>query len=746
MRGPRGLPHGPLLAALACAAALLASPPPAVADVFGPISLVSMRGSEQVEYAHDPAISADGAYVVFDGSFGGVTGVWRRDLHTGEVAQVAGGDAELPSVSENGQYVSFTTNEGGQLVGDTDGEPHTEKPEAPNVYVRNMALAPVAAKAFMLVSAVSGPGEVPLSYESTEPTKFGAVAAGRTAISADGQEVAFVTTATSDLAGPGTPALQVAVRNLGSEQTRLVSTEYRTGGPVQLRAEGGQLHGAVFTAGGPPKLESPLAYQFPANPIGASISADGSTVAWLGQDIGAQALLLGPESLAPLYAEPLWRRIAEPPQAPSRRITGGSDPTSPACIESGETRSQESLSDPCQGPFRNLEEGVWRAGIEGESIPRLSRDGYTVAFLADAPPLSLGEDFGKASGEARNSDLYVVDMHEPGGRLLSRTEALTPLTELSTGKESDRTTNAPIVDLAISPDGSQVAFTTQRAEFPLPSLTVASVPDPEAGLAELYDVDLDNHTLTRVTEGFEGGPSERPHLAVLPGTDPYQSLSDGALSPSFTGDGDTLAFSSTASNLVYGDGNTPPEGSSSHVLGLDGSDVFLASRVIFGSTPAPQLIAPAPANPALVPAWALGVTALSQRNGTVRLDVELPGAGRLRAAADSAVLVRSVRYARGAHSSKRRRVTTSSLATRAVAATAKTATASAGGLITLTLELTKAYRALASRHGGLSANVSVVFSAHGQPTLHQSIAVTFLRTVPPAKSSKKPASKASRRR
>ncbi len=76
--------------------------------MFGPISLVSagaLGGDEpqQAEYAHDAAISGNGRYVAFDGSVGGVTGVWRRDLlRAGAIEQVAGGDAELPSISETG--------------------------------------------------------------------------------------------------------------------------------------------------------------------------------------------------------------------------------------------------------------------------------------------------------------------------------------------------------------------------------------------------------------------------------------------------------------------------------------------------------------------------------------------------------------------------------------------------------------------------------------------------------------------
>ncbi len=61
---------------------------------------------------------------------------------TGALEQVAGGDAEMPSISETGQYVSFTTNEGRSLPAITDGMP-VEAPtqEAVNVYVRNMAVS-----------------------------------------------------------------------------------------------------------------------------------------------------------------------------------------------------------------------------------------------------------------------------------------------------------------------------------------------------------------------------------------------------------------------------------------------------------------------------------------------------------------------------------------------------------------------------------------------------------------------------
>src|ERR1700760_3138718 len=102
------------LCALAVVALVGASDPHA--DVFGTISLVSASPFGQAEYAHDPALSEDGRYVVFDGAVAGVQGVWRREARAGaNFEQVAGGAATLPSVSADGRYVSFTTNEGASL-------------------------------------------------------------------------------------------------------------------------------------------------------------------------------------------------------------------------------------------------------------------------------------------------------------------------------------------------------------------------------------------------------------------------------------------------------------------------------------------------------------------------------------------------------------------------------------------------------------------------------------------------------
>jgi hypothetical protein len=715
------------------------------ADVFGPIELESQGAvqsagePQQADYAHHPAISGDGRYVVFDGSFGGVSGVWRRDLTSGAIEQVAPGDAQLPSISAEGRYVSFTTNE--QLVpGDRN--------EGPDVYVRDMDVhssSPCTQESasegtcpFELVSAVNGAPEEALTYQSSSPKHYGSLAAGRSAISADGRYVAFVTTAESNLDGPMTPAMQVAVRDRSEKHTELVSAliDPATGRPqvttvegveqdepVPDGVEGSETFGAVYPGG---LAISSFPQPSGVGTVGASISADGSTVAWIGQQIDRQAPVLpGEFSMEARYTEPLWRRIHDGPASPIRRITGGSDPTNPACAASGEIalEATPTLLDPCQGPFA-IEGEAFNGGLwtlpwnTADALPKLSADGEKVAILVNAREVASGQEFGSTNNFS--DDLYVVEMQEG----LSRVQALHRLTEVAGAKEIEQARTAPIVDFDISPDGSQVAFTALRTVFPLGSPAYISAPATFPGMVELYEADLADQTLTRVSHGFEGEdlPSEAPHLEAEPGVDPYLE-SEGSFSPSFSDDGADLAFSSTASNLVYGDGNTPSV--NAKIEPFDGSDVFVVTRSLFTGGSAEAQVSSPPAGPALDPEWKLAVSARSRRDGSVMLEALVPGQGELRAGAKSSIVVKR---SSGAHG----KVTSTHHARRAgiVARTVASRTAHPGsaGLVTVTLTLAKPYAALASVRGGLSAMVELLFSAPGHQTLAQGVPVTFLRT------------------
>lgn len=207
------------LSVSALLALLAAGAVPAAGDVFGPIELASTSAPaggphEQADGAIFPVLSADGRYLAFAGSYEGVEGIWRRDLLSGAIEQVAAGDATLPSISAEGRYISFTTTE--QLApGDTNN--------SPDVYVRDMD--PGAGEPeYTLVSAVNGTEEgAQYSFIGSEVEgEYGSIASGRSAISANGQEVAFITTAESNLLGPGeaTPPLEVLVATSGPGKRR----------------------------------------------------------------------------------------------------------------------------------------------------------------------------------------------------------------------------------------------------------------------------------------------------------------------------------------------------------------------------------------------------------------------------------------------------------------------------------------------------------------------------------------------
>jgi WD40-like Beta Propeller Repeat len=729
----RRLSRGAALSALLAALGLA---PGARGDVFGATALLSAGPFGQAEYAHDTDLSEDGRFVVFDGSVAGAIGVWRRETRPGAtLEQVAGGNATLPSVSADGRYVSFTTNEGANLPALTDGQVHAgEQPqEAPGVYVRDMSKAPGEPGAFTLASAKDHSAQS-LTYEfpgatpeevAQKTTEYGATAAGRSAITADGRTVAFVTTAASDLAGPQTPPLQVAVRHLDTQETQLVSTRFDPAtGEAAVNPETGASEpvsenefgfGAVWSPGTPPAFDGKgrgveRGVKTPQL-AGASISADGSAVAWLGQQIAEQVRTLGGEdgeALGLAYSEPLWKRISEGPLAPTVRVTGGAEAESPACREQPEPTlpPHPSPQDPCQGPFATQltgGTGTWNAKSLSNTTPELSRNGDDVAFIGTAPLVGQEGGFGISNGEF-NSDAYWEDMTAP-----TRSSGLRRLTEFASGDKQKLATNASIEEIGISPDGGQVAFTTQRTVFPLGTPAFVSAPAAVPGLAELFDVDLANNTLTRVTRGYEGGTPEHPEVESEK-EDRYAHLVDGSMSPSFSADGNAIAFSSTAANLVFGDGNNPPIGSL--VEYDDGADAFLVPRVTFEPEPTPQTISAPPPNPALASPWRFTVSASSLASGAVQLRATVPGSGTLAASAVSALPAGAAR--RGVH--KVRRTVASA-----------TGRSRASAVLRLQLTLPSRYAKLANRAGGLPGTVAATFSAPGHATLRRTLAVRFVR-------------------
>ena len=294
--------------------------------------------------------------------------MWRRDLRTGAVEQVAGGDAELPSISENGRYISFTTNEGGKLAQVTNGQAVSSGAlthEAPTCTCATWQSRPANPARSSSRRRRVAPIE-PLTYRRTERT----LRLGRERALGDQRRRALRRVRDDRRVGSGADRKRPARR--GKKRTaprgnarapgrrarpadkrdearqRRIRTTAPPNGPCPRRTEAWapSTKSRAFTPARPSSTP-------PSSSQGASISADGSTVAWIGQEIDKQAPVLAGAEASPEYVEPLWRRIAGGASEPTRRITGGADPANPACAASGETQpiSPPTLSDPCQGPF-----------------------------------------------------------------------------------------------------------------------------------------------------------------------------------------------------------------------------------------------------------------------------------------------------------------------------------------------------------------------------------------------------------
>ncbi|HEY2054266.1 MAG TPA: hypothetical protein VGH14_10060 [Solirubrobacterales bacterium] len=655
-----------LLVASTSALAIALAAPAARAE-FGPIRLVSKSTKEQAARAISPAISADGRFVVFAGKLGGREGVFRKDLTTGAITLVVelqnpeAVSAADPSISGDGRYVAFDTTR--QLDPEDDNGT-----SSPDVYVADLATEPPT---YELASALDwcDPATSSTPCGLTYAGNAGSVAAGRVAISESGRRVAFLVRGESDLAGPGTAPGQVAVRDLDSHRTYLITVRKGTDEATQ-------------SGGADPSSE------------GVAISGDGSTVAWVGSHLPEQVPML-PDEEATIraleskptaepeereYHEPLWRRVPGPLEEedlPTRRITGGGDPLAPGCPSNG------TLATPsCQGPFPELAKGRFfgerlsrtEGAGWGIGVPRLDRDGGTVAFIGTPD---------------ENKDLFVVEM-TPG---LSRVQAVRQLSRWINPVPGENNpeaafaakfsaVNGPIEDCAISPDGNRIAFTTNRQVFPLAPPTLVTPPPPGTNaVKELYQVDLGGETIERATPGGGGVESLAGGVAVA---------ADGAAAPSYSDEGRFLAFESNAYNLVAGDANK-------------NFDAF----VVESPPPAPieeTRISPRPATLVVQPLWRMTVTASSLPDGTVRLVVGVPGAGAIRAKATARL---------GRH-----------LRSHQVASTHRAA--GVAGPQILLLHLPRKQRQLATRKGGLYAQLDVAFEGPGGKPLKSGIDARFL--------------------
>jgi Tol biopolymer transport system component len=663
-----------LCISLVCSLALTAS----ARAIYGPLAggfgadIVSVDNSSDEQGnagTVDADISMNGRYVVFqtratnffedDGGVIGPHGVeadaeppgtlreggiFRYDRLTGAIRLVADGSevrtdgpdkgtlifrgAQSPSVSADGRYVVFSSAQ--QLV-------PQDMNENVDVYVRDMNVPLTAGRkdsgAYTLVSAKDG-GDEPATYAPRNPPLPGANPGSEvwpnTSISADGRYVVFDTTELEsnlpDHSAVNTEPGQLFVRDLQAHTTTLLSRNsttvtYPSGDPA-----GG--------ATGP-----------------ASISADGSTVVWVATNAGPQTRFLPGES--PVENQPyyLWRRWQEP-GADTRRITGLADPDDPACPPGTEVQQSPLAEGPCYGPLSEQESGL--ASIGGAD-PGLSSDGYTVAFLAGA---ALRPNITKSSG----LDVFLTSMR-PGVSRKAGTR------ELTLAVKSGNPGSTPSIEsVALSADGSTIAFTTSRDDFVLPQPQPVGAFRPLPTANDLYVVHLAEDTLQRAVLSDEGG-------------DPNGSIS---VNPSLSEDGSTLAFTSSASNLVFGDANIS-------------SDAFTATLQAPVGIAVPSAEVNATKGGFSLSATAtpeLGLHVRHGKDGSLILLVETPGPGKLTAQAHGKIITKVGKKSRE----------------RKVALARASGVARAEGTTTLTLRVASKYATAVKRTGGLAVSIAVDFT------------------------------------
>lgn len=714
--------------------ALLVVLPVSAFAEFTPPMLLSATSRQQFEEANAPVLSGDGRYVVFQGTLNGIAGIYRRDLQTGGEPElvVGGAAAAAPSVSETGQYIAFTST--------TDLDPQTEpggagEPEqdrgCPEVYVADMGPEPAVGESskptYKLASALNESATGIAYQNGCSGPVSGAQAAAGVAISASGQQVVFTVLSSSDLStgarctSPAaglqpecTEPSQVVVRDIETKTTTLVSVTPE-GRPTP--------HGGAFPSTGSLALIRGLGkteYGEQLTASTAAINAEGNTVAWIGTNVPSQV----PSSAAELESEaatgpqfpgrealgdevePLWRRVSDGASAVTLRLLAGAGLD---FFYPNLTLSQFPVNT---GAFVGEKETVFIP-------PALSGNGDTVALIASAPTPALVQSLAERESELPtelSTDAYVIRVGE-GSSPQPQPQA-TALTRV-VGYDLPQSRREDVRDIAISPEGTRIAFETARTPIYTPSIEQISPEIQFAVAAQTYEVNLALGTMQRVTTSYDGAqPNGEAGLLA------------------FSGDGETLAFASTATNLFYGDG----------VLA---SQVYDVHEVGTGAEPTPEAIGAAPSLETVAPEWVMGATAVAQPDGSVLLDAQVPGAGRLTVAASAQlpapVAGRRARAKRATKAGKHAKRSSASFAwarrsgaavspilhTRTVA-TASSASDAPTELV-LTLRAGSAYQTRVSSRTGLYALLRVTFTAPGRPTLVREVPVTFHDSEPPAR-------------
>ena len=487
-----------------------------------------------------------------------------------------------------------------------------------------------------------------------------------------------MTTAVSNLAGPGTPAMQVAVRRLDSRETTLVSGEYepasgQTGNTPVSAGGRGAAYGDRRQVPDPGPGIQQVDRSAPAGrgdqrrrhhgrvdggehrPAGTHAAGRSAAVrihrAAVAADRGARdadrahhrrlgsgrprvrGLGRGRAARPPVRERPLPGTVPDP----SRGSGTGQSASAASSAQRGEAKTSP-----------------------GEFVPRLSADGYTVAFLSRAEPIGLGEFFNQERERGEQADIYVADMHAG----LTRDGALTTLTRIGgderSGIRRDQRIRAvrrrPGCGVHHAPDRvpARVPGLRQRRRWPNRASTNCSTPTwataPSPGSRTGYDGEPSEQPHQRKTQAkrrrLRRTAHRRSHLAVLRRRrhaagvrlhrlEPRARTTATGRRPSAKSPGSTTAPTASWWRAKPRARSRPRSTSRPRRPGVDAEPVVDAGR--HGAQP---------------------------RDGSVALYVRVPGRGSLSASARSAIVVHpSGRQSRHAHRGKARKTSVAATVT-----------------------------------------------------------------------------------
>ncbi len=203
----------------------------------------STAGVQGDDKSTEPAISADGRYVVFQSDATNLIGagndtnkrtdIFLHDTQTGKITRVsestAGTPTDLsssnPSISADGRYIAFTSSATNLVTGDTNG--------VSDIFVRDTLSKP---NTTIRVSVSNSGNEV--NGDSFEPH-----------ISADGRYVAFQSNATNLISADGNYATDVFVRDTQANTTIRVNVDKNGTEANSLGFGGGSANIAISADG-----------------------------------------------------------------------------------------------------------------------------------------------------------------------------------------------------------------------------------------------------------------------------------------------------------------------------------------------------------------------------------------------------------------------------------------------------------------------------------------------------------------